>query len=199
MDWIKTFSLLALAGFVFAGCSNKVYVEKDRTANFSNYRSYAVVDARSSEGDTVSRPGKVSDLTDREFKQAVNESMLSSGLTQNNRRPDVLVMYDVLQERGTHQTSYSSGYGSPFSSWYFNPYSHGWYSLYYPSQFMGYNSGGEYQDNDRTITISIIDANTNKTVLQGWTTNHSGSRRLTSGEIQSTVQSIFRKFNLAKR
>ena len=197
MERIKTFSLLALAGILFAGCSNKVYVEKDRSANFSNYRSYALVDARSSEGDTTSRPARLSDLADREIKQAINEGMTGSGLTQNNRRPDVLVMYDVLQERGTHQTSYSN-YGSPFSRWYFNPYSHGWYSVYYPSQFMGYNTG-EYQDNDRTITITIIDANTNKTVLQGWTTNHSGSRRFTSAEIQNSVRGIFRKFNLAKR
>lgn len=197
MNRIKTFSILLLAVVVFASCSNKVYVEKDSSANLASYRSFALVDVRNREGDTVSTAVKVSDLADRQIKKAITESLSNAGLTQNNRKPDVLVMYDVLQEKGLHQSS-TPMYGSPFSRWYFNPYSHGWYSLYYPSQFAGYNTGSEYQDNDRTITISIIDANTNKTVWQGWTTNHSGSRRFTSAEIQSLVKSIFRKFNQAR-
>lgn len=197
MKWVKNFSLLALAGLVFAGCSNKVYVEKDKSVNLAVYKNYALVDTRANQGDSGGRSANISDLTDRQIKEALNAGLTSAGLNQSNRQPDLLVTYDVLQERGLHQTT-NSVYGSPFSRWYFNPYSHGWYSLYYPSQFMGYNSGG-YQDNDETITISLIDANSNKTVWQGWTTNHTNSRRFTSKEIQSAVKNIFKKFDVARR
>jgi hypothetical protein len=62
---------------------------------------------------------------------------------------------------------------------------------------MGYDS---YDVNTRegTVTISMIDANTEKTVWQGWATDEVGSRNMTSKEIQSSVRAIFRKFDIAK-
>ncbi len=50
-----------------------------------------------------------------------------------------------------------------------------------------------------TITISMIDAKTNKTIWQGWTTEEVNSRNLTSKEIQASVKNIFRKFDLARK
>ncbi|MGB3165024.1 MAG: DUF4136 domain-containing protein, partial [Chitinophagaceae bacterium] len=50
-----------------------------------------------------------------------------------------------------------------------------------------------------TVTISMIDAKTDKTVWQGWTTDEVNSRNLTSKEIQNSVKSIFRKFDVAKK
>jgi hypothetical protein len=44
----------------------------------------------------------------------------------------------------------------------------------------------------------MIDAKTDKTVWQGWTTDEVNSRNLTSKEIQYAVKSIFRKFDVAK-
>lgn len=195
MKWIKIFGLLMLPVLVLTACSSKAYVQKDSSVNLAAYRSYAWVDTRNEQGDTVGRFSNISDLTDRQIKEAVNAGLSNAGLRQSNRDPDLLVAYDVLKEKGLHQTN-NAAYGPSFNRWYYNPYSHGWYSLYYPSQLIGYNSAG-YQDNDETITISLIDVKSNKTVWQGWTTNHSNSRRLTSKEIQSSVRSIFRKFDVA--
>jgi hypothetical protein len=49
-----------------------------------------------------------------------------------------------------------------------------------------------------TVTVSMIDTRTDKTVWQGWTTDEVNSRNLTGKEIQSSVKAIFRKFDLAK-
>jgi hypothetical protein len=44
----------------------------------------------------------------------------------------------------------------------------------------------------------MIDTKTDKTVWQGWTTDEVNSKNLTSKEIQNSVRSIFKKFDLAK-
>jgi hypothetical protein len=44
----------------------------------------------------------------------------------------------------------------------------------------------------------MIDANTEKTVWQGWATDEVNSRNMTSKEIQSSIKAIFRKFDIAK-
>jgi hypothetical protein len=49
-----------------------------------------------------------------------------------------------------------------------------------------------------TVTINVIDAKTEKTVWQGWTTDEVNSQNLTTKEIQNAVKSIFRKFDIAK-
>jgi hypothetical protein len=49
-----------------------------------------------------------------------------------------------------------------------------------------------------TVTISMIDTKTDKTVWQGWTTDEVNSKNLTTKEIQNSVRSIFKKFDVAK-
>jgi hypothetical protein len=44
----------------------------------------------------------------------------------------------------------------------------------------------------------MIDAKTEKTVWQGWTTEEVNSRNLSTKEIQNSVKAIFRKFDVAK-
>ena len=49
-----------------------------------------------------------------------------------------------------------------------------------------------------TVTISMIDAKTDKTVWQGWTTDEVRSRSLSTKEIDNSVRTIFKKFDVAK-
>jgi hypothetical protein len=45
----------------------------------------------------------------------------------------------------------------------------------------------------------MLDADTEKTVWQGWVTDEvANSRNLSSKEIQNSVRAIFRKFDIAK-
>ncbi|HEU4633088.1 MAG TPA: DUF4136 domain-containing protein [Flavisolibacter sp.] len=115
---------------------------------------------------------------------------------RESKRPDVLLTYDVLVERGVREQN-NPVYSEPYTRYYYNPYTRRWMSVYYPSQFLGYDRN-QQQVREGTITISLIDAKTDKTIWQGWTTDQVNSRNLTSKEIQNSVKSIFRKFDLAK-
>jgi hypothetical protein len=62
---------------------------------------------------------------------------------------------------------------------------------------MGYDSYA-VDTREGTITISMIDAKTEKTVWQGWSTDEVDSRKMSAKEIQNSVKAIFRKFDVAK-
>jgi hypothetical protein len=88
-------------------------------------------------------------------------------------------------------------YTRPFTRTFYNPYSRRFYNVYYPSRFMGYDNY-DVPTREGTVTITMADANTDKTVWQGWTTGEVDSRHMTTKEIQSSVKAIFRKFDIAK-
>jgi len=60
-------------------------------------------------------------------------------------------------------------------------------------------STSQYQVNEGTLTIRFIDAQTDKMNWQGWTTKEINTKLLTDKEIQTSVQNIFRKLDVAKR
>lgn len=197
----KLAGLAALASFVIAGCSNKVYIEREKGTDLSAYNTYQWIQITSVKGDSSNGTGNnlgfLSDLADRKLKEAVDARLAEAGFRTDTKNPQILVSYDLLQELGLHQSA--NAYSSSFTRWYYNPYSHGWYQLSYPPQLYGYNTYGEYQDADKTISLNFIDARTNRTILQAWTTQHTSSRKLTSKEIDRAVQNIFRKIEINKK
>ncbi|MGZ3853933.1 MAG: DUF4136 domain-containing protein [Flavisolibacter sp.] len=195
MRSLRVLGVAALSGILLAGCASVAHVEKDDTANFSSYHSYTWVDARDSKSDSV-KTMKVSDLTERKIKDAVNAELAKTGWKESKHRPDVLISYDVVVDRGVREDA-DPVYSMPFTRYVYNPYSRRWFSLYYPSEFMGYDRS-QRATREGTVTISVIDAKTEKTVWQGWTTDEVNSRNLTSKEIQNAVKSIFKKFDIAK-
>ena len=194
MKVLRIVSVAALSALLLARCASVAHVEKDKTVNFSSYHTYAWVETK--QDDTSKARTKVSDLTERNIREAVNAEMAKTGWKEVKHKPDVLLSYDVLVERGVKNES-NPVYSQPYSRMYFNPYTRRWGSLYYPSQFWGYDDN-QRQVREGTITISMIDPKTDKTIWQGWTTGEVNSRNLTSREIQSSVKSIFRKFDVAK-
>ena len=192
MKIMKLLSVAALSGLLLAGCASVAHVEKDKTVNFNNYHSYAWVETKESKNDSTV---KVSDLTERIIKEAVNNEMAKTGWRES-KKPDVLLTYDILVERGIKEQN-NPVYSRPYTRYYYNPYSRRYVAVYYPSQFMGYDNDQE-QVKEGTITIRLIDAKTDKTIWQGWTTDEVNSHNLTSKEIQNGVKSIFRKFDVAK-
>jgi hypothetical protein len=192
MKFMKLLSVAALSGLLLAGCASVAHVEKDKTVNFSNYHSYAWVETKESKNDSSV---KVSDLTERIIREAVNNEMAKTGWKES-KKPDVLLTYDILVERGIKEQN-NPVYSQPYTRYYYNPYSRRYVAVYYPSQFMGYDND-QQQVKEGTITIRLIDTKTDKTIWQGWTTDEVNSRNLTSKEIQNGVKSIFRKFDIAK-
>jgi hypothetical protein len=193
MKFMKAAGVLAFAGLMLAGCASVAHVEKDETTNFSNYHSFAWVETKEEQSDSVKT--RVSDLAERQIKKAVSEELQKAGWRES-KKPDVLITYDVLVERGVKELN-RPVYSDAYSRYYFNPYTRRWVSVYYPSELVGYDRR-QQNVQQGTITISLIDAKTDKTIWQGWTTEEVNSKNLTSKEIQNSVKSIFRKFDVAK-
>ena len=184
-------SLLAIV-FLLASCATTTHIEKDETVDFSRYKTFAWLDK---DGEGIN-DDRTNDLTEKRMREAVNKELVKSGWRETKSRPDVLLSYDVLVERSIKESS-SPVYSRPYSRVIYNPYTRRYATLYYPSQFVGYERD-ERAIREGTVTISVIDAKTDKTVWQGWTTDEVNSRNLTSKEIQNSVKSIFRKFDVAK-
>lgn len=194
MIFKRIFGAAILAGFILSGCAGVAHVEKDDTVNFNSYHTYAWVESKDQKTDSLKT--QVSDLTERRIREAVNKEMAKSGWREVKNRPDVLVSYDVLVERSVKQES-NPVYTEPTTRYVYNPYARRWVSIYYPSRFLGYDNM-ERAVRESTLTLSLIDAKTDKTVWQGWTTGEVNSRNLTTKEVQASVKSIFRKFDVAK-
>jgi len=180
-------------GFVFllASCASTAHIEKDDNTDFSKYRTFSWVEKEAKDGK------KTNDLAERKVRDAVTKELeKTAGWRESKNNPDVLLSYDLLVERSVKQES-DPVYSQPFIRSFYNPYSRRIYRVYYPSRFMGYDN---YDVNTRegTVTISMIDAKTEKTVWQGWATDEVSSRNMTSKEIQNSVRAIFRKFDIAK-
>lgn len=180
--------------FLVAGCSSIAHIEKDDQTDFSRYKTFAWVDKNGEDGQTGNRKNE---LTEIKIREAVNKELeRSAGWKEGKNKPDVLLSYDVLVEKGIKESN-SPVYSRPYSRIIYNPYTRRYVTIYYPSQFMGYERD-ERPIREGTVTITMIDSKTNKTVWQGWTTDEVNSRNLTSKEIQNSVRSIFKKFDLAK-
>ncbi len=180
--------------FLLASCASTAHIEKDDNTDFSKYRTFAWVEK---EGQDKNDLKKNNDLAEQKIRDAVSKELeKTAGWRESKNNPDVLLSYDVLVERSVKQES-DPVYSRSFTRTFYNPYSRRFYNVFYPSRFMGYDN---YDVNTRegTVTISMIDADTEKTVWQGWATDEVNNRNMTSKEIQSSVRAIFRKFDIAK-
>jgi hypothetical protein len=180
--------------FLLASCASTAHVKKDDNADFSHYKTFAWIDK---DGEGKHDRNRSNDLTEQKIREAVSKELeKSSGWKESKNKPDVLLSYDVLVEKTTEQRS-DPVYSRPFTRTYYNPYSRRFINVYYPSQFAGYNNY-DRPLREGTVTISMIDADTDKTVWQGWTTDEVNSKNLSNKEIQNSVRAIFRKFDIAK-
>jgi hypothetical protein len=186
---------VSIFALLLGGCGTTAHFEKDDSVDFRDYNSFAWIDK-----DGVARAdrNRANDLTEQKIRDADSAEMKkTAGWREVKNRPDVLMSYDVLVERSTKEIS-SPVYSQPWSRVVFNPYTRRYTTIYYPSRFMGYDRD-ERPIREGTVTITMIDARTDKTIWQGWTTEEVNSRNLTSKEIQAAVRSIFKKFDVAKK
>ena len=194
MKSFKFFGLLAIAGILLASCGSTAHIEKDDTVNFSNYKTFAWVNSTETKSDSGQ---KAITLTEQNVRKAVNAELAKQGWREVKNRPDVLLSYDVLVERAVKQNN-DPVYSQPYTRYVYNPYTRRYVAIYYPSQFLGYDND-QYEVRQGTITITMVDAKSNKTVWQGWTTDEVNSKNLTSKEIANSVKNIFRKFDIAMK
>jgi hypothetical protein len=189
-NMVKQICVWAILLFLFTSCVSTAHVEKDQSVNFSGYKTYSWISGED-------RGNKRNDLLDMNVHNSVNQELQKSGWRQVNTNPDVLLSYDMLVERGNKQQR-DPVYSQPNTRAFFNPYTRRWGTIYYPSQFLGYDNR-TVTVKEGTLTITMVDARTEKTIWQGWNTDEVNNRNITKKEIQGSVKSIFRKFDVAKR
>ena len=193
MRAVKLIGLAVAAGVALAACSSKVYVQRDETAHLARGTTYMWIDTKANQNDTRS----VTAFAQREVRTAVNQQLAKEGWTEVNNNPDVLVSYDILVQRSTQLQS-DPVYTQPFTRTYFNPYMRRWGTIYYPSQFIGYDNYN-VPVREGTITITITDAHTDKAVWQAWTTETLDNTKMTANVVDKSVKNIFKKFDVASR
>lgn len=194
MKQLKMWSGFLGLVFLLASCASTAHVEKDDNADFTRYKTFAWIDK---DGKGSNDKDHKNDFTEQRIKDAVNKELQkSAGWREVKSKPDVLLSYDVLVERAVKSSS-DPVYSRPYTRVFYNPYTRRYGTIYYPSQFLGYDRD-ERPIKEGTVTISMIDADSDKTVWQGWTTNEVNSRNITNNEIQTAVRSIFKKFDVAK-
>jgi hypothetical protein len=174
--------------FLLASCASTAHIEKDDAADFSSYKTYAWLE----------KDGKESnDMVEMKIREAVNrELQKTSGWREVKNRPDVLLSYDVLVERNVQERN-DPVYSRPYTRVFYNRYTRRYSTIYYPSQFVGYDRD-QRMVREGTVTITMIDTKTDKAVWQGWTTDEVNGRNLTKKEIDNSVKAIFKKFGVAK-
>ncbi|NCI47862.1 DUF4136 domain-containing protein [Sediminibacterium soli] len=184
---------VVLGIFVLTGCGSTAYIQKDNSYNFNKIRSYAWVNGtQKARGDNVSR-ARSNDLVDRKIRDKIDERLQSGGWVLDNRRPDVLLVYDVDVQRENRNVS-NPVYSMPSTRWFFNPYARRYVPVYYPSQFLGYDNATETV-RESTLTLTMMDADTDKTIWQGWTTTEMNGRVLSDKEIAGNVKAILKKLD----
>ena len=191
MKSIKSLMMFATFGLLLAGCASTAHIEKDDSVNFGNYKTFAWIDDSND-----SNQAKTNELQKANLEKAVSAELAKASWREDKRRPDVILKHDILVEKTIKESS-NPVYSRGFTRRYYNPYTRRFNYIYYPSQFMGYDND-QYETREGTLTITMIDAKTDKVIWQGWTTDEVDSKNLTSKEIQNSVKNIFRKFDVAK-
>lgn len=190
INW-KAWVAAALSPVMLLSCASTAHIEKDESVNFNTYKSFTWL--HGDEGKLENQ----SDLIESKVRQAVSAELEKAGWKQAKNKPDVILDYDLLVERASKEKK-EPVYSQPTTRLVYNPYTRRYATIYYPSQFLGYDSF-EQLIKESTITITIIDAKTDKTVWQGWATGEVNNRNMTQKEIQRAVASIFKKFDVARR
>lgn len=182
---------VVLSVFILTSCGSTAYVQKDNAYNFSNVKSYAWVNGTEKEKGAGSPKITTGDLTDRKIRASIDKHLQATGWRLNNQNPDVLLVYDVDVQRENRNIS-NPVYSQPVTRWFYNPYARRYVSVFYPSEFLGYDNSTQTVK-EGTLTLTMTDAYTDKTIWQGWTTSEVNGKNLSDREIDNNVKAIIKK------
>ena len=180
--------MVSFTAILFIGCGTSAHIEKAKNTDLTKYKTYTWVDKENQKS-----LNHQNDIAESNIRSSVDQQLQKNGFKYVKSNPDLLLSYDFLVEKTTRQQS-DPIYSQPYSRMYYNPYTGRYRSIYFPSQLVGYDNL-EIPVKEGTVTISMIDPKTDKTIWQGWTTDEVSTSHLTSKEIDKNVKSIFKKFN----
>jgi hypothetical protein len=191
MKQLKNWLFGAMAAIVvvaFAGCGATAHIEKDESVDFNQIKTYAFVGGQ----EKTLKDRHSNSIIDANLKSQVSKELAKYGLKQDNNNPDVLIDYNIMVEDNVKQQN-DPVYTRPFTRYYYNPYTRRITPVYYPSQMVGYNNY-EIPYKEGTLTLHVIDADSNKLIWQGWTSDEVNSNNISSKEVAQGVKTIMKKF-----
>ena len=169
-------------------CANTAQIEKAPGVDLSGFKTYSWAPDEN-ETSSINRRKQI---VNERIQAAVDKQLQKNGLTEVKSNPDVFVSTDLLVEK-TAKENQSPVYSRSYSRTFYNRYNGRFYTYYFPSQFLGYEN---YTINVRegTVTVTLIDAKTDKAVWQGWATRELTQQQVSDKDIDKNVASIFKKF-----
>lgn len=192
MKKIQWLTSIVTAAIVLISCSRTAYVQKDADVDFKNIKTYSWVKTQANK-ETASTQIKNDDLTNRKIRQSIDRNLAEKGWKEVKTNPDVYLVYDVMIEE-ENKNIRTAVYSDSFTRWFYNPNSRRWVPVFYPSRFMGYDEDTR-KIKEGTLTLTVMDADSDKTIWQGWTTSELSGRKLTDKQIDSKVKAIVNKLD----
>ncbi len=167
-------------------CGITSEVEKDPNVDLNSYKTYSWLEE---DGTKSYKNFQESYLTQR-----VNEELEKRGWRRvnANANPDALIDYDIMVENELKSES-QPVYSRPIVRYLYNPATRRVTTVWYPSQYLGERSYSvPYKSG--TITLNVVDNDSNKLVWQGWAETEVANSRMDNDSIDKIVKSIFKKF-----
>ena len=187
-------SLVILAAIVLAGCGVQSYVEKDPSVDLKRYKTFAWINEKGTKQEN-GKPYK--DFKETYLMDLVAKELERNGWQKAKSNPDVLIDYDIMIENEVRHES-DPVYSRSTVRYFYNPYTGRINSFYYPSRYLGENSYTvPYKSG--TITINIVDNDTDKLVWQGWAETEVTRKNISREDMEKIVKSIFKKLDVATR
>ena len=187
MKTLRTIALFAGIAVFASGCASVAKIEKDESADFSNYKTFAWAD------DTKDY---FSDIQETNLRNAVKSELTKAEWREETRRPDIILKPELLVERSVRESS-NPVYSRPYARPVYNARTRRWMSIYHPAQIIGYDNQ-QFEVKEGTLTLSMIDAKTDKVIWQGWTTEELENGKITSKDLTRSAKNILKKFDPAK-
>lgn len=191
MIWVAAVAMSA--ALLITGCAGTAHIEKDKSADFSKYKTYAWAEKPET---NEAKKARRNELTEANIRNSVNQQLQKIGWKEVDKNPDIMVNYELLVDR-TEKEQKDAVYSPSYTRSYYNRYTGRVNTYYYPGQFSGYDTYTTTVK-EGTVTVTMIDNKTDKAVWQGWITSEIDSRKMTGKEIDQSVKTIFRKFDAGK-
>jgi hypothetical protein len=186
----RNWLLLTLAGMlILAACGPTTQVTKDDSYDISKVKTYTWVPAQR---DSIGRGrNRTTELTNNKIKSSMDKNLQAAGWQMARRNADVYLIYETDVERDQRNVS-DPVYSQPMTRFYYSRYRRGYVPVYYPSTLVGYDNRTQTVV-EGTITLTVVDARTDKTIWQGSATSEIDGRRMTDDEIEANVKAIVKK------
>jgi hypothetical protein len=172
--------------FVLASCGITSEVQKDPAVDLNTYKTFAWLEE---DGAKSYKDFQESYLIERVNQELEKRGWKRVSTTDN---PDALVDFDIMVENELKSES-EPVYSRPIVRYLYNPATRRVTTVWYPSQYLGERSYSvPYKSG--TITLNIVDNDSNKLVWQAWAETEVSNQRIDNDTIDKIVKSIFKKF-----